>query len=433
MRLRMYHAGDGDCLLLTDRTGTRHMLVDGGRKGTYGRSTRNDLTMDELDVVCVSHIDEDHIAGINALFEDEVNWRRHEFEVSRNLPTREPRERRPPTVGEVWHNALFALLGDDLEVRAQNALAMSSNLLRAHGRHDLALDAENIANGERSAMELARRLAPNQLAIEVNDSSDGDVLTRESARGRRFNRMRVKVIGPSQDDIDRLRVRWQAWIDDHPTAIDELRDELRADENTLRATASSPIAADLGAGVENITAPNLASIILMVEERIAGTRTDQSILLTGDGSSAEILEGMAAENEIEAQPAGTAIADLADLHRRHVTVFKIPHHGAEANVTEELVARITADHYVFCGNGAHHNPELTVVRALAEARFESGLGPDENFTFWFSSGSRTPRLTAARRTHMENVETEVADLIARSNGRMSARFVQEHHFLDVLE
>jgi hypothetical protein len=380
------------------------------------------------------------------MFEDEVAWRRHRFEVSRNLPTREPRATEPPDVKEVWHNALFALLGEDLELRAQNALTISANVLRLRAQNvlrisanerrvqelnDLALDAENIVNGEKAAMKLARRLGPQQLDIDVNPSSNGAVLTREVARGRRFKRMRVKVIGPSADDIDRLRITWQRWIDDNPTAIDEIRDALRGDEERL-ANVAAPIAAELGEGVENITSPNLASIMLMVEERIEGTRRDQSVLLTGDGSSAEILAGMAAENEISAPPEGTAVAGLSDRHRRHVTVFKIPHHGAEANVTEELVARITADHYVFCGNGAHHNPERTVVQALAEARFETGLGPNEKFTFWFSSGSSTPGLTDARRAHMKLIEADVAELINRSNDRMSARFIQEQRFLDVL-
>jgi hypothetical protein len=424
----MYHAGDGDCLLISDDAGTRHLLVDGGRKGTFESHTSPDLTMELIDVVCVSHIDDDHISGILRLFDDEVDWRRHKFAKSRGRPTKEPSRPQPPKVKEVWHNALFGLLGDDLEVRAQNALTTSANLLRARGYADAALANENIVNGERSAMELARRLSPQQLNIKLNDSSNGAILIRDNARGRRFGRIRVKVIAPSQADIDQLRITWQKWIEDNPSAIDELRDHLRGDEQTLAASAAAAPTADLGEGVENITAPNLASIALLVEER------GVSVLLTGDADSAEILHGLEMTNEIDPIGPGDDLGALRKDQRFHCTVLKVQHHGAEANITEEFVARVSADSYLFCGNGAHHNPELDVVRAFAEARFNGG-GPDrdpaDDFVFWFSSGSRTRGLTDARAAHMKKVEELVEELVAASNGQMSAHFMQERSYRDI--
>ena len=72
MRLTAFHASDGDCLLLTS-TGTQptahgpqptRILIDGGRKTSYEAQTRAVLGAlgpgAALDVVCVSHIDEDH-------------------------------------------------------------------------------------------------------------------------------------------------------------------------------------------------------------------------------------------------------------------------------------------------------------------------------------------------------------------------------------
>ncbi len=50
--------------------------------------------------------------------------------------------------------------------------------------------------------------------------------------------------------------------------------------------------------------------------------------------------------------------------------LKVQHHGASANVTSDFARRVTANHYLFCGNGAHHNPELEVVKAFAEARLK---------------------------------------------------------------
>ncbi len=428
MRLRAYHASDGDCLLVRSAVGNRAILVDGGRANTFEDNTLPDLTLNTVDVVCVSHIDDDHISGILRLFDREVAWRKHLFLQSVGEPTAAPRFARPPRVKEIWHNALFELVGPDLVIPAQNALATTSQLLRSQGFDDAALANENIALGERAGIELARRVSSHQLDIELNRAADGDLLTRANAGRRRFHGMRVRVIGPSQDDIERLRVRWRKWIDGHPSAIDKLRDELRDDEANLAAAqpGGASIAAALGEGASRITAPNLASIMLLLEEG-----AEQSILLTGDGSSDEILQGLEETNELDPMEAGADLDDLLAGQQRHVTVFKIPHHGALANVTEEVIHRITADHYLFCGNGAHHNPELEVLRRIAEVR-RDGIGPDTDFKFWFTSAADTPGLTKQRREHMKDVEALVDDLIDESGGQMGAQFMGGQGFLDVL-
>jgi beta-lactamase superfamily II metal-dependent hydrolase len=52
----------------------------------------------------------------------------------------------------------------------------------------------------------------------------------------------------------------------------------------------------------------------------------------------------------------------------HVDVLKVQHHVAEFNIDEEFCRRITARHYVFCGNGEHENPDLDVVDAILNSR-----------------------------------------------------------------
>ena len=76
---RVFHASDGDCLLLSSSDSTpRRILIDGGRSTSYQRNTRDFLgglrtANEKIDVVCVSHIDDDHITGILQLVEDEVD------------------------------------------------------------------------------------------------------------------------------------------------------------------------------------------------------------------------------------------------------------------------------------------------------------------------------------------------------------------------
>lgn len=52
----------------------------------------------------------------------------------------------------------------------------------------------------------------------------------------------------------------------------------------------------------------------------------------------------------------------------HADVLKVPHHGSARNLDDDFFERITADHYVFSGNGGHGNPEREALEMLFRAR-----------------------------------------------------------------
>lgn len=92
IRLTMLPGEDGDCLLLEygDGTFTRRMLIDGGRTGTYAAIKPTLAALDaDLDVLVVTHVDQDHILGVLALMEDAS---------------------RPVQFGDVWFNGFNELL-----------------------------------------------------------------------------------------------------------------------------------------------------------------------------------------------------------------------------------------------------------------------------------------------------------------------------------
>jgi beta-lactamase superfamily II metal-dependent hydrolase len=137
--------------------------------------------------------------------------------------------------------------------------------------------------------------------------------------------------------------------------------------------------------------------------------------MTGDGVSSEIIQGLQRHKKLDA--AG----------RIHVDVLKVQHHGAKANVDESFVRTVTADNYVFCGNGANTNPELEVVEAFATARlkgFAGGTptGPNRPFKFWFTSGPATPDKTKKKNNqkHMRAVKTLVTNLRQGHTAQMQA-------------
>ena len=79
MKLRIFQSGKGDCMLLTGNDHKR-ILIDGGLKASYREHVGPWLDRylrrrgKDLDVVYVSHIDEDHIQGVLELLDNLVEW-----------------------------------------------------------------------------------------------------------------------------------------------------------------------------------------------------------------------------------------------------------------------------------------------------------------------------------------------------------------------
>lgn len=427
MKVKAFHVGDGDCLLLTaqrNSTGQdHHILVDGGRKEAFRTNAREVVYgIDKLDLVYVSHIDDDHISGTVVLFDDMVKWRVHDRRKQRGEATSEPSFPRPPAVAEIWHNSLFELVGDELEPQIPGALTATAAMLLASDSEqlsELGTRMDNLATGENSSMELSRRVSGRQLGIRRNRRV-GEPLVLGMHKQNTVGPFHIKVLGPSKQALDDLRVEWRNWIAGNKKAMRELQARMLEDEEELGTVPAARVAnpllqAALGEG--SITAPNLASLTMYV------SANGKSLLLTGDASSEDLIAGL--EDKFTGFKDGGA---------KHVDAVKVQHHGALANVTQDFVDRVTADHYIFCGNGAHHNPEKEVVEAIGRARLGIGrdpIGPDSPFKFWFTSSTASD-ITDPQKRQMKIVEDAVAGLKADADaarpGKLHSQFLKEGHF-----
>lgn len=438
MKLTVFHATDGDCLLLS--SGGKNVLIDGGRTASFDDFTKPALAAirdadEQLDVIYVSHIDDDHITGVLRLIEDAVESKVAEYIAKKTKTPLNKKLFQPPPIGEVWHNGLFVLAGDQLAPQVQPVLATTAMVLAGSSNdeiRDLASQLSDIATGERASMELSRRLSPEQLDITVNRNFKGGLMVRGNGSVQKrevlpVGTMKFHLLGPSDDDIERLRASWTEWLKSNKSALKKLQSTMLDDEQRIGTLAPSfvanPIETGLGDGLKTITEANLASLMFLVEEekKVGNKKVKKTILLTGDGVSSEIIEGLKHHGRLE----GTA-----EQPSVHVNVLKVQHHGAEGNVTKEFVNTVTADHYVFCGNGAHSNPEVSVVEGFARARIlRKNTTP---FKFWFTSSSKTPDTTSKKRRkqHMQKLEALVASLQKEPTlkGRFEAVFIKDGSF-----
>jgi beta-lactamase superfamily II metal-dependent hydrolase len=420
VNLTVFQSDKGDCLLLTGAGGER-VLVDGGMSKAYAEHVAPALGAlaaagKALDLVYVSHIDQDHISGVLRLMDDLVAWRVHDFQVTHGNPTHKaPKAPRPPGVLAIWHNAFHDQVGKNAG-EIGNLLAASAAVLSAaedDALRDTALRHQQIANSIPEALQLSRRIASGQLGIPLNAPFGNKLaMVRDAASPIHVGQIDFFVLAPFEADLKKLRTAWNKWLRENREVVQTIRRKARDAEDLLgnevvRLLARLTAEAKVLGNRKKVTAPNLASLMLLAEEQ------GRTALLTGDGHSADILKGLDHHGRLDAQG------------RLHVNVLKVQHHGSEHNVDESFCRAVTADDYVFCGNGAHENPDLDVVETLVTARLAADPRP---FKLWFNSSSTVPGPPAGK-AHMRAVEDRVAQLAAQAPaGRVKSFFLNQSSF-----
>lgn len=445
MKLTVFQSDKGDCLLLTGADG-RRMLVDGGMRAAYSEHVAPALGKlrdngENIDVVYVSHIDQDHISGVLQMMDDEVAWRIHDFQVGNDNPNhKEPNSLRPPKVAQIWHNAFHDLLEDNAG-EIEDLLAASAAILSGAERESvraLASAQGELVTSIAEAIRLTKRVSPDQLGIKLNVPAKGTLmLVRPSTTAAiKLGGMRFSIIGPFSEDLTQLREKWNAWLTANKAQLKSIQAAAKKDEASFSAAEINDLLLPKLAQAEHlsailppdelatafklgdrakVTTPNLASLMFFVKENA------KTLLLTGDGHHLDILKGL------------KHIKKLSASGGIHVNVLKVQHHASEHNLDEAFCRAVTADHYVFCGNGEHQNPDLRVIQAIADSRIGTGAQLSSNpqvgnpFKFSVNSNSTVTKQAAAK-VHMKKVEELFSTIAGKSNGKMSFFFLKGSSF-----
>jgi hypothetical protein len=181
IRLTMFPAQDGDSLLLEYGTDAleKRILIDGGRADTYAdirQPLANQVGRAGLDLLVVTHIDQDHILGILKLLED---------------PGRVP-------IRDVWFNG-FGHLSDsafesfgpkDGELLTSALLSKQLNWNRAFRTHPVEIDQEFDPLDDDARITILSPVRAQlgavvpQNVVRVRDMSRGDREGDSAARDR---------------------------------------------------------------------------------------------------------------------------------------------------------------------------------------------------------------------------------------------------------
>jgi len=424
MKLQIFQSSMGDCLLLEAGDGAHRVLCDGGMGASMRDRVRAHLAkLDAIDFVYVSHIDNDHITGVLQLLQDELEWRIFDHHrKKRTGGAKKPSIPRPPKIGGIWHNAFRDQVGRRNAGGVEAALTAASPVLLGMGIPAFAVagrEMEEIATAVPEAIKVSRLASPQLLNIPVNKlpgAAQAEKLLFFDGPPRPFKvgTMKFTIVGPTKAELDDLEKGWKNWLKANRERVAKIRAELQKKIDEFSAGApGNPFDLRDWNGVpdfEGVTAPNVASLMFMVEE---GGKT---LLLTGDSQQKIILKGL-------------KLAGFLAPGHLHVDVLKVQHHGSENNVDEDFCRKVSADKYVFCGNGSHGNPETKVLELIFESRLGPGskqaLSPkakNRPFEFWFSTTADAQKSRSDEERNFAKVEKLVETMISGSGGRLKARF-----------
>ena len=330
--LDVRRARKGDCLILQygSKEAPGLAVIDGGPAHVYGPHLKprlaqikkaRGLAQNEslpIDLLMVSHIDDDHINGV--------------LELTKELVTAaDARRPLPYKVHRVWHNTFDDIIGNDPG-------KLLAGVTAAFGPAALSGEPDTEGLDPATAAVLASvgqgfRLRDDIKRLGLRNNAEFDrklVMATGKKNGLDMGKgLTFITAGPMKAELAALQKEHDAFL--------KKREEDGDPEASLAAFTDTSIA-------------NLSSLVVLAEVK------KKRMLLTGDARGDKILKGLELVGELKT--GGTM----------HVEILKVPHHGSDRNMDPVFFRRITAEHYVFSGDGQHGNPERSTLQMLLDER-----------------------------------------------------------------
>ena len=315
IKLHIIQSEFGDCFILESKSnnGSTTILIDGGPYQTFKNHLKpviqKLLSNGKIDLMVLSHIDNDHIIGLLDLLNEIKNQR-------------DNRTKELVKISKMWHNSFknLLLLPDEPVKLITNIFRDQSLIERKNFLESL------IMKGYQQGADLTK--LAKLLKIPINQGFGSVIGVEDKVDFTRLNNINLHILGPTKKNLEKLRKEWNDWF--------TKKQHSEKTESGLTQFLDKSV-------------PNLASIMFLAEIQ------DRKILFTGDGLGQDVVDILSKN------------AMLDQNGKFHVDVLKVPHHGSDRNTSLEFFKAIIAKYYVISANGRDDNPSLNTLRWIIES------------------------------------------------------------------
>ena len=331
LKITMYKAGNGDCISI--QTENNFVLIDGGTAQSFYTWKESIVgQFEKIDLLIITHIDNDHTNGIIKLIEAEGC----------------------PEIKQVYFNGVEQLFKhfDDTN-RSDRRIDTKLNALASECT--VASDKEDIGYSEGTSLSYIL----NRHSLKCNEINSGQSISVENTQKFETGTLSFNIIGPDLATLSELKKNWQyklnernirtkiinkyfansfeAYIQNFENSTAHTNLISSSKVNSIESLANEPFVPD-----SSLT--NKSSFSFLIEHN------NKRVLYLGD-CHAETVISWLNNNQID---------------KIKVDAVKISHHGSRNNTSLELLERIDCQRYLVSTNGkSHGHPHLETLARIA--------------------------------------------------------------------
>lgn len=350
--INMYPADAGDAFLIKFSNG-KNIIIDMGYDTTYELYMKRDLTElkrlgSKIDLMIISHIDEDHISGAIKFFQENL--------FSNNTKIID--------VDEVWHNSYR-----HLQIKKDNVL---SNNDKEFGILDEIKNSNSIE--KRDKINESKEVSANQgstLASYLykynynwNESFGYEAACVENKCNCSLDKIQINVISPDSKKLKNLSRKWLSFLRSKKFDFKITKDEIFDDAYEFYIKNIDDFKVDENEEVSYTkTEFNIETLKLIEEEKKDNSESNGAsigieiiyekvkMLFLGDCHEDIIVKNV--------------LNEYKNDYEEYYDVIKIPHHGSLRN-NSKWVNFVKGKYYIFSTNGKAHkeHPSIEVISKI---------------------------------------------------------------------
>lgn len=339
----MLAADEGDCFLIIAEKENINILIDGGTAKTYHRVLKPKLQeLNRLgkciDLLVVTHIDDDHIGGILELLKENAS----------------DSESKIIKIKNIWHNSYRHLQFAGKSRIGKEEKQILSQYVTAGSAQD---NLTEWAGSKKISVKQGTTLAALILAGKYywNQQFNGNAVCSDPGNCIFLRKdCRITVLTPDREALNKLAGMWKKELISKRFAFKFSEDELFDDAYEYYMRFFDNSVEYYNKQISDKTQKIDLKLLADREERPDISKTNRasiSMLLQFQGRSLLFLADALADDALKKLNGRTA-----------VDLLKLPHHGSSRNISKKFIDAIETDTYLISTNSERYgHPDLETL------------------------------------------------------------------------